>query len=139
LNSPNPDTPIPIKPESERDADPPGYRNLVLIRGAETGEFSQRVPIPLGMWRPFTRTGVPLKLSGPGTILITGRRVAVIVCYEQLISWPVLASFMERPSMLVAISNNVWVSGTPVPAIERTAMTAWAQLFHVPVLFAANS
>lgn len=30
------------------------YNNEILIRGAQTGEFVQRVPIPIGMWRPYT-------------------------------------------------------------------------------------
>ena len=115
------------------------YSNKLVVRGAQIGEFEQRVPIPIGMWKPFTHSGVPLNLSGPGTISIAGRRVAVIICYEQLIPWPVLTSFVERPSIIVAVSNNVWVSGTSIPQVEQTTMRAWAALFEVPALFAANS
>ena len=117
----------------------PNYKNEVLIRGAQTGEFVQRVPIPIGMWRPYTRSGVPLNLSGPGTVVIAGKRTAIIVCYEQLIGWPILASFLEKPSVIVAVSNNVWVAGTKIPEIEQTEMRSWAALFRVPILFAANS
>lgn len=115
------------------------YKNELLIRGAETREFSQRVPVPLGMWRPFTHSGVPVNLSGSGTITIAGRLVAPIICYEQLIAWPVLTSFLERPTMIVAVSNNVWVTGTAIPKFERTSMQAWAALFNVPVIFAINT
>jgi hypothetical protein len=66
------------------------YQNKLLVRGAETADFNQRVPIPIGMWKPFTGTGVPLNLVGPGTLAIDGRRAAIIICYEQLIAWPVL-------------------------------------------------
>ena len=120
-------------------SEPWSYSNRLLVRGAQIGEFQQRVPIPIGMWKPFTNSGVPLNLSGPGTISIAGRRVAVIICYEQLIPWPVLTSFIDRPSLIVAVSNNVWVSGTSIPQIEQTTMRAWAALFGVPVLFAANT
>ncbi len=118
---------------------PTMYSNKVLIRGVQTSGFDQRVPVPIGMWNPFKRAGVPLNLTGLGTTIVAGRRVAIIICYEQLIAWPVLASFAERPSISVAVSNNVWVSGTSIPQIEQTTMRSWSYLFGVPVLFAANT
>lgn len=117
----------------------PTYENKVLVRGAQTADFDQRVPIPIGMWKPLTRNGVPLNLAGRGTLIIAGRRAAIVICYEQLIAWPVLTSFLENPSVIVAISNNVWVSGTAIPKVERSTMEAWAALFHVPLLCAANT
>jgi hypothetical protein len=115
------------------------YKNELLIRGAATGNFSQRVPVPLGMWKPFTNTGVPLNLFGPGIITITGERVAPLICYEQLIAWPVLTSFLQQPSIMVAVSNNVWVSGTAIVEVEATSMKSWAALFNVPIIFASNT
>ena len=115
------------------------YRNELLVRGTQIGEFAQRVPIPIGMWKPFTGTGVPLNLTGPGTLSIDGHRAAIIICYEQLIAWPVLASFFEHPSMIVAVSNNVWVSGTAIPRLERKTMESWASLFSMPLLSASNT
>ena len=91
------------------------------------------------MWKPFTSAGVPLNLAGPGTISISGKRAAIIICYEQLILWPILASMIEKPSIILAVANNVWVSGTPVPQIEKAAMCSWATLFHLPIIFAANT
>jgi len=114
------------------------YQNKVLIRGPQTAEFIQRVPIPIGMWKPFTGTGVPLNLAGRGTLVIDGRRTAIVICYEQLIAWPVLASFRENPSVIVAVSNNVWVNGTAIPQVERSTMQSWARLFGVPLLSASN-
>lgn len=115
------------------------YKNELLIRGAATEEFSQRVPVPLGMWKPFTNTGVPLNLNGPGTIMIAGERVAPIICYEQLITWALLRSSLERPTVIVAVSNNVWVNGTAIPKVERTSMQSWAALFNVPIISASNT
>jgi apolipoprotein N-acyltransferase len=131
---------LPITSSPARElGEPPSYHNAVIVRGAQTGEFLQRVPIPLGMWHPWSETGVPLHLQGPGVISLAGRSTALIICYEQMIAWPILTSFLERPSLMVAISNNFWVAGTRIPEIEHNTMQAWAKLFHVPVLFAANS
>lgn len=115
------------------------YSNKVLMRGEQTTDFNQRVPIPIGMWQPFEPAGVPLDLTGPGTTIVAGRRVAIIICYEQLIGWPVLTSFAERPSLIVAVSNNFWVSDTSIPKVERTMILAWASLFGVPALSASNT
>ncbi len=115
------------------------YTNGVIMRGAETSSFAQRVPVPLGMWRPFTNTGAPLRLAGPSVISIGDDTAAIIICYEQLIPWPVLTSFLERPSIIVAVANNFWISGTQIPLVQRSTMLAWARLFHSPVIFAANS
>lgn len=115
------------------------YKNELMIRGAASGVFSQRVPVPLGMWKPFTNTGVPLNLFGPGIITIAGERAAPIICYEQLIAWPVLTSFLQRPTIIVAVSNNVWVSGTAIPIIEETNIRSWAALFNLPAIFASNT
>jgi len=115
------------------------YTNGIVMRGAETGWFAQRVPVPLGMWRPFSNTGAPLKLAGPPVVSIGDDTAAIIICYEQLIPWPVLTSFLERPSIIVAVANNFWVSGTPIPRVQQSTMRAWARLFHLPVIFAANS
>lgn len=114
------------------------YNNGVVVRGAETGTFIQRVPIPFGMWRPFTDTGVPLRLANPAVIRIADHNAAIIICYEQLIPWTVLTSLLERPSIIVAIANNFWVSGTPIPDAQQSTIRAWARLFHLPVIFATN-
>ena len=28
------------------------YDNALIVRGAETGAFQQRIPVPIGMWNP---------------------------------------------------------------------------------------
>ena len=119
-------------------AESPKYQNKILVRGAQITELDQRIPIPMGMWKPFAGTGVPLNLAGRGTLMIDGRRAAIIICYEQLIAWPVLASFLEHPSIVVVVSNDVWITGTAIPQVERSTMKSWARLFNSPLLFASN-
>lgn len=125
-------------PNRESTTAAASYTNELLIRGAVTEEFTQRVPVPVGMWKPFTDSGVPLNLFAPGTVIIAGKRVAPIICYEQLIAWPVLTSVLEHPTVIVAVSNNVWVNGTSIPEVERTIMRAWSRLFNVAILSATN-
>ncbi len=120
-------------------ATPEPFDNSLLILGSQTATFYQRVPVPLGMWRPFNNFSVPLRLNGPGVVVINHERAAPLICYEQLIVWPVLASMIQRPTVLVGISNTFWFNGTAIPRYQLAAMRAWARLFAIPLLSAVNS
>ena len=119
-------------------SDTPEYRNAVLIAGTDTGVLFQRIPVPIGMWRPFSGAGVPLNLTGRGIIQLAETRAAILICYEQLLPWPVLQSVAERPSVVVAIANDYWATNTPIPQCQVVSVRAWARLFRLPVLSATN-
>ena len=92
------------------------------------------------MWNPFhPEGGVALNLLGQGTIDLGGQRAAILICYEQLLTWPMLRSAIEKPTVLVAISNEAWTASTIVPRIQHTCVRAWARLFGLPVISAINS
>jgi len=127
-------------PESaqiERQTEP--FDNTLLVLGADSSTFYQRVPVPIGMWQPFGKSGVPLHLNAPDTVTIDGQRAAVLICYEQILTYPVLTAMLERPTVLVGISNTYWIAGTPIPRYQRSALRAWARLFRLPYLLAVNS
>jgi hypothetical protein len=116
------------------------YLNAALIIGGPTQRaFVQRVPVPVGMWRPFTGgPTVPLRLNGPGTAEVAGERVAFMICYEQLLVWPILQSAVEHPTLIVGMANQYWVRDTNIPAAQRASMKAWARLFALPLLVSEN-
>lgn len=72
------------------------YTNGVVIRGASSSEFTQRIPVPMGMWRPLTNTGAPLRLSSPVVIRIADETATIVICYEQLIPWPALTNSVSQ-------------------------------------------
>jgi len=112
----------------------------LVIRGApQQSDFLQRIPIPIAMWTPGTDKGVPLRLDGAGTLRVAGRKGAILICYEQLLIWPVITSFKEHPSVLIGIANDYWARTTTVPDIQRASLKSWARLFHVPMLWAENT
>jgi hypothetical protein len=116
------------------------YFNSIVIRGAEQRpDFVQRIPIPVAMWKPLSKTGVPLQLGKPGTVMIAGQKAAVLICYEQLLVWPVATSFLSRPTLLVGTANDYWAKNTTVPEIQRACLKSWARLFRVPLLWAQNT
>jgi hypothetical protein len=113
--------------------------NTMLIVGAESAAFYQRVPVPVGMWNPFSRISVPLRLDAPGVFTIDHQRAAVLICYEQMLTFPILASMLQRPTVIVGISNTFWISHTTIPRYQATALRGWAKLFRVPYFLAVNS
>ncbi len=113
------------------------YENGVLMRGrCAPDSFFQRIPVPVGMWRPLARSGVPLHLFGASVVRINDRRTAILICYEQLLTWPVLVSVEHRPAILVAISNDRWVKS--VSKVKKAALESWSRLFALAVVRAIN-
>ena len=127
---------IPIKGSQD-------YQNVLMSvpfpSAGETRYVSQRIPLPWAMWNPIAaRDRVPLQLLGSGTIEVAGERAVVLICYEQLLLWPILSAMAERPTVLVAVSNAVWTSGTPIPAVQAASVAAWSRLFNLPVVVSVN-
>lgn len=114
------------------------FRNVLVIRGQDNAVFDQRVPVPFGMWQPFAHAGVRLRLDGHGTIEVAGERAAVLICYEQLLVWPILASMWEHPTALIAVANDQWSVGTTIPEAQVAAVRAWARLNAIPYVSATN-
>lgn len=114
------------------------YRNVVLIRGEQSGSFDQRVPVPVGMWNPFSTSGVPLNLTGPATMELMGHRVAILICYEQLLAWPVLTSMIQKPEFIVGTANTYLLRDTSIPTLQSLYLRSWTQLFDLPTITASN-
>ncbi|HJX94201.1 MAG TPA: hypothetical protein VJ324_01190 [Candidatus Acidoferrum sp.] len=115
------------------------YLNVLLARGEQnTALYQERIPVPIGMWRPLSDDGVPLKVFARGTIRIHNQNAAVLICYEQILVWPFLSSALEHPTVLLTASNDYWAKGTRIPAIQQSTAASWARLFHLPVLSASN-
>jgi len=52
----------PVTPNALSRPAPDRIENTALILGIESATFYQRVPVPIGMWRPFSKDCVPLRL-----------------------------------------------------------------------------
>jgi hypothetical protein len=127
-------------PESlPRPSESYSYLNAAIMRGLQTGVFLQRVPVPVSVWKPFSRGGAPMHLDGPAVLDIAGQRAAVLICYEQVIPWPVLSAAVARPTVFVGMSNDYWATGTTIPQWQKLCLRAWSRLFGVPYLLAVNT
>jgi predicted amidohydrolase len=118
---------------------PESVDNTLLVLGATSEKLYQRVPVPIGMWRPFSSASVPLRVNGPGVIEIDHQRAAVLICYEEMLTFPVLASMLQHPTVIIGISNSFWFNETTIPAYQAAALRGWARLFRLPLFMAVNS
>lgn len=115
--------------------------NVLLPLGSQdTPPLVQRVPVPIGMWRPWAKAAETYKadLLGSGIAKLHGVKVAYSICYEQLLVWPVLVSMAHRPTVLIGAANDWWARDTSIPTIQAQSLDAWGRLFGVPVLKATN-
>lgn len=123
-----------------------GYDN-VMIAIEKTGAatiYRQRMPVPVAMWQPWLlgfgqRGGASAGFFNNPVVMIGQQRTAILLCYEQLITWPILHSMMHRPDILVATGNGWWTEGTSIVGIQRANAIAWAKLFDLPLVLSFNT
>lgn len=115
------------------------YTNKIVSIGTHTDvSMVDRVPVPVSMWRPWADDGAVAPWFQSGVGLVGGTRVAHLICYEQLLMWPILVSMANSPDILLGASNGWWARGTSIPAIQAEAMHAWGRLFKKPVVLSQN-
>jgi hypothetical protein len=105
--------------------------------------YRERMPVPVSMWQPWLSllgepAGARADFFANPVVSVSGIRVATLICYEQLLVWPVLQSRLGSPDVLVAAANGWWTGGTNIVAIQIAATTAWARLFDLPLAMAIN-
>ncbi|MBX5173541.1 conjugal transfer protein TraB [Rhizobium sp. NZLR1b] len=126
------------------DAD--GYDNvLVAIDGKGSRVlYRERMPVPGSMWQPWRSLlgesgGARADFFANPVVSIGAGRAAPLICYEQLIVWPILQSMLHDPDLVVAVGNGWWTEGTSIVAIQRASTEAWARLFDKPLVTAINT
>lgn len=113
-------------------------RNVLVALGSNTAPLVQRVPVPIGMWRPWLADSIAADPFGNGIGSVAGRRVAYSICYEQLLTYPILVSMAYHPDLIIGAANDWWARNTSIPAIQGQALDTWGRLFSVPVVRSTN-
>lgn len=125
--------------------DPSAYDNVMVTVSADEARilYRERMPVPVSMWQPWRAWtgqggGARANLFGNPVVQSDGQKLAVLICYEQLLLWPVLQSMLHSPIAIVAPGNGWWTAGTSIVAIQNASVMAWAKLFGLPVVTAFN-
>ncbi|MEI4482688.1 MULTISPECIES: conjugal transfer protein TraB [unclassified Phyllobacterium] len=125
--------------------DKAGYDNVLVAVSDNEAEivYRERMPVPVSMWQPWLGWmgrpgGARAHFFANPVAQFQNRKIAPLVCYEQLIVWPIIQSMLHVPDLIVATGNVWWTSGTSIAAIQRTSASAWARLFAIPIVAAFN-
>lgn len=122
-----------------------GYDNVLVHISGSNAEvvYRERMPVPGSMWQPWRQLvgesqGARADFFDNPVVAIGGRKVAPLICYEQLIVWPILQSMLHEPELILAVGNGWWTTGTTIVAIQRMSVEAWARLFDKPFVMSFN-
>ena len=122
-----------------------GYDN-VLVEVTEKGSrvlYRERMPVPGAMWQPWLpwlgRAGGARAHFFDNPVIDVGpTKMAPLICYEQLLVWPILQSMSHDPDIIVAVGNGWWTEGTAIVDIQRASAEAWSRLFDKPLILSFN-
>jgi hypothetical protein len=117
-----------------------GYDNVMvgIANGKAEVLYRERMPVPVSMWRPWESGGASAWFFANPTAEFAGYRIAPLICYEQLIVWPVLQSMASGGTVIVATGNAWWAKGTNIADIQKASVQAWASLFATPLVLSFN-
>lgn len=125
--------------------DAQGYDNVLVRVSATESEilYRERMPVPGSMWQPWLSLigrpgGARAHFFANPVVSVSGKRVAPLICYEQLIIWPLLQSMLHDPDLVIAVGNDWWTKGTSTTAIQRASTQAWARLFDKTLVMSFN-
>jgi hypothetical protein len=117
-----------------------GYDNVMVEISTDGAQvlYRERMPVPVSMWQPWTSGGANAHFFANPVVDFAGVSIAPLICYEQLIIWPILQSMFFGPQVIVATGNGWWTGDTNIVAIQKVSAEAWAALFGVPLVTAFN-
>jgi len=118
------------------------YDNALVVLGDKSHTSNEiikaRMPMPIGNWRPFTKWSATLNFNEGNTIL-NDKPTAVLICFEEMLVWPILQSMASHnPEVIMTTSNIWWAKGTKIADIMDQTTLMWGRLFGVVVLGAIN-
>jgi hypothetical protein len=99
-----------------------------------------RQPMPLGLWKPWKAKTFERHWFNSGKMRVQNRVAAYLICYEEMIPFPVFYSFLLSPKPVIIVSGaNQWFARPSGFTKQSNVLFANARLFGVPVLLAVNS
>lgn len=113
-----------------------------FIMGQDKGLIYAHQPIPVTEWTPYSSPYFKAFWTKFGSLKIGSTPVALSVCYEQLLVWPLLWQIIDgtRPVVILAPSNHGWDMNNPLESeIQTDTARAWSRLYFIPIVFARNT
>ena len=120
-------------------ATPQGHQDgLVDI---STGEFyPNTMPMIIGMWHPWSKEDhYPINLSSlTQTIQTKHGKAAYLICYEELLLWPLAGKmFMGHPNIILSAANQ-WFTTRKTDIAQARSISLQSRLWGLPLVRAVN-
>jgi hypothetical protein len=118
------------------------YDNLMLFFQPDGRRLDakQRIPVPFSMYRPWSGGGARAYWFDDGIVGIGGKKIVVLICYEQFLTWPFLLSMFydDQADIVVGTANDWWCRATNLPHIQTQTIYMLCRLFGKPLVTATN-
>jgi len=126
---------------AQQDLKDGSSNNILILLGQGTGSiYPARQPMPIGLWQPWKSETDNRHWNLPGKFLLQGQETGYLICYEQIVPWPILSLFLQAPYPTVIISAaNQWFSMPSGYLKQSNHMKAFARLFGVATMTAVNT
>lgn len=111
-----------------------------LGRRGDAVLFASPAPVPGGMWKPWDKDRSYTASHGWEPVqTIAGVRTWASICYDQGIAWPWLQALVQRPDVVLRVSNYWYEpAGAVAPRVEAATTASWARLMGAAVVTAVN-
>lgn len=108
-----------------------GYDNVLVSISPDGSDivYRERMPVPGSMWRPWSSRisdggGARAHVFANPVVRIADTSIAPLICYEQLLVWPILQSMLHDPDVVIAVGNGWWTAGTSIVDTQRASTLA---------------
>lgn len=100
--------------------------------------YPAMIAMPLAMWRPWSGNSFPLHLAATAPIPTAAGPAAHLICYEELLVWPLAAQEIHtRPTLLLSAANQ-WFAGGWLARAQSRSVAMQARLWGLPLVRAVN-
>jgi len=125
---------------AQQDLKDGSSNNVLIVLGqGHDSIYPARQPMPIGLWQPWKSKTDNHHWNLPGKFVLQGQETGYLICYEQIVPWPILSLFLQAPHPLVIISAaNQWFSMPSGYLKQSNHMKAFARLFGVATVASVN-
>jgi len=101
--------------------------------------YPASIAMPIAMWRPWSTNSFPLHMRSAGTLIPTAAGPAAhLVCYEELLMWPLATQELHGHPALLLSAANQWFAGGWIARPQSRSVALQARLWGLPLLRAVN-
>lgn len=112
----------------------------LVVMGAESGYIPNRIPMPFGVWAPWSENSAIADVFGNGLFNIRNVKIGLFVCYEEYLVFPMLLTYYQNPKAVVGIANHWFLQNEQISGyIQNGSAISMARLFNLPVARSVNN